>query len=120
MIKPLYNNSYHNEAGRWDIEVDIEDEPTGEDKGCDILYYKIKGPRKQIFTCKVRFTGKTVVLEGPDPGNLDQDDLKRKVALFLVRDLIKDERHSDLVATHLRKSWDFAEPVEALIKHSET
>ncbi len=119
MIKPLRNSSYHNKAGRWDIEVDIEDEPTGEDKKCDILYYKIKGPKEEVFTYKIRFTGQPIILPGPDPGNLDQEDLKRKAALFLVSDLIKGGRHIDLVASHRGKKWAFRKPVEPLIKHSE-
>ena len=119
MIKPLRNNSYHNEAGRWDLEVDFEDEPTGKDAGCDILYYKVLGPKRETFTYKLRFTGQPVVLQGPDPGNLDQEDLKRRAALFLVRDLIKAGRHMDLVASHLGKKWAFSKPAEPLIRHSE-
>ena len=119
MIKPLRNNAYHNEAGRWDLEVDFEDEPTGEDAGCDILYYKVLGPKRETFTYKLRFTGQPVVLEGPDPGNLDQEDLKRRAALFLVRDLIKGGRHIDVVASHLGKKWRFSKPAEPLIRHSE-
>jgi hypothetical protein len=119
MIKPLHNDIYHNKAGRWDIEVDIEDEPTGEDKKCDILYYKIKGPKEEVFTYKIRYTGKPITLPGPDPGNLDQADLQRRAALFLVRHLIKGGRHTDLVASHLGKKWAFRKPAEPLIKHSE-
>ncbi len=119
MIKPLRNSTYHNEAGRWDIEVDIDDDPTGRDKGCDILYYKIKGPKKEIFTYKIRFTGQPITLPGPDPGNLELAELQRKAALFLVRDLIKGGRHIDLVASHRGKKWAFRKPLEPLIKHSE-
>lgn len=120
MIKPLRNNSYHNQAGRWDIEVDFEDDPKGQDAGCDLLYYKINGPKKELFTYLVKFTGQQLTVEGPDPGDQDQDDLKRVTALHLARDLIKAGKHIDLVATHKGgKKWKFSKPPTPLIHHSE-
>ena len=120
MIKPLRNNSYHNQAGRWDIEVDFEDDPRGEDKGCDLLYYKIHGPKKELFTYLVKFTGKQLIPVGPDPGDQDQEDLMRVQALYLVRALIKKGKHADMVATHKgAQKWKFSRPRQPLIHHSE-
>ncbi|MEE9465559.1 MAG: hypothetical protein V3W14_08335 [Candidatus Neomarinimicrobiota bacterium] len=120
MIKPLRNNSYHNQAGRWDMEIDFEDDPKGEDKGCDLLYYKIHGPKQELFTYLVKFTGHQLTVDGPDPGNLDQDDLKHVQALHLVRVLIKKGKHADLVATHKGgQKYKFSKPPEPLIHHSE-
>ena len=120
MIKPLYNNSYHNQAGRWDIEIDFETDPKGGDKGCDLLYYKIHGPKKELFTYLVKFTGHQLTADGPDSGDQDQDDLKRIQSLLLVRQLIKKGKHADLVARHKGgHKWKFSRPPEPLIHHSE-
>ncbi|MCK4578981.1 MAG: hypothetical protein KAU50_09335 [Candidatus Marinimicrobia bacterium] len=120
MIKPYKNTSYHNKAGRWDIEVDYEDAPQEEDANSEVYFFRVLGPKKELFTYKVLFALKAIAADAVNMGAEDERGIRVELAMYKTSHLIKAKKHKDLIVNFVsKKKWKESAPLEEFDKHSE-
>ena len=120
MIKPYRNTSYHNKAGRWEIEVDYDDAPKGEDANTEVYFFRVLGPAKELFTYKVVFPLNAIAADAVNLGAEDERGIRVELALRQTSDMIKAKKHEDLIVNFVSKGkWKQSKPLEEFDKHSE-
>ena len=101
MIKHIRNETYDNNKGNWNIDINYEDSPTGEDSDTYVFYYKIKGPVPETFRYKLLFGGRGV------PTKPFNEILEGMITIGLKKTqaLIDRGQYWDTLQTYISRGW---------------
>lgn len=115
------HRTYRNKEGLWDIEIDLEVYPVGKDRdqGIEEWYlFRILGPNKELFTCKIRYEGQALATERLGLGHINDKERRIELGMQKIIEQIESRYYADLYITRSYDDWKVTLSLKGLKKHS--